>query len=203
MRSTARCRARPRANRAASRKALVVGVLGFEDPLLDADVARDPVALCEQLVSRQQSCDAAVAVGDRVNREEVDDKRGDQRDGMRELRSLGRLVAIQQLAQKELRLVGRGGREGDLAPAALVGDDQILVALEVTAPPAGVPKDEPVQVQDERNAQGLVCVEAHQRVDRVAIAGELALVAIAKARRALGDALRAPELEQRIVLMIA
>jgi hypothetical protein len=64
-----------------------------------------------------------------VDREEVEDQRGNQRDGVRKLRSLGRLIASQQLTQERLRLFRGGGHEDRLAAAALVGDDQLRIVL--------------------------------------------------------------------------
>jgi len=70
--------------------------------------------------------------------------------------ALGGLVASQQLAEEELDLLGRGRGEDDLPPSALVGDDQVLVGLQVAAVAIGVVEEQPVQVQDEGNAQLLV-----------------------------------------------
>ena len=109
--------------------------------------------------------------------------------------ALGVLVAGQQLRQEGLG-VPRGRRGEDHLPsAALVGDDQVLVALEVPATPVAVMEEQAVQVQDERDAQRLVGVEAHEHVDGVSVARELPLVAVAVAVRALCDALGALAVE--------
>jgi len=76
--------------------------------------------------------------------------------------------------------------EHDLAPAPLVGDDQILVALEMPAPPINILEQQTVQVQHERHGQRLVMLQSHDVVDRVTVTGELLLVAVAKTRAALG-----------------
>jgi hypothetical protein len=64
-----------------------------------------------------------------------------------------------------------------------------------SAATAGVIEDEAVQVQDEGDRQRLVGVQAHECIDRVAVAGELPLIAVAKAPRALRYALRALAVE--------
>lgn len=128
-----------------------VAVLRFVDALLDAHVARDAVVLCQELVRGQKAGEAAVAVGDRVNRQEVEDEGADQDQRVGAGMALGVLVAGQELAEEELGLRGRRGSEDDLAPAVFIGDDQVLVALQVAAPGAAVGEEEPVQAQDEGN----------------------------------------------------
>lgn len=105
----------------------VVGVLRFEDALLDADVPRDAVTLREQLVRRDQPGKAAVAIGDGMNCEEVDDKPTDQDERVRLPFGLQRAVSSEELGQEELGLLRRRRSEDDLSRAALVGDDEILV----------------------------------------------------------------------------
>ncbi len=134
-------------------QACVVAVLGFVYALLDAHVARDAVALGEQLVRGQQPGETAVAVGDGVDREQVEDQCRDEDEGVRAALALGIVVAGHQLRQEELGLL-RGGRgEDDLAPAALVRDDQVLIALEMTAMSVDVLEEQAVQVQDERSGE--------------------------------------------------
>jgi hypothetical protein len=80
-------------------QARVVAVLGVVDALLDADVARDAVALGKQLMRREESREAAVAVGYGVDCEQVEDECADQEEGMRVSLALGVLVAGKQLAE--------------------------------------------------------------------------------------------------------
>ncbi len=105
---------------------------------------------------------------------------------MRAPLALGVLVAGEQLRQQELGPLEWWGREDGLTSSAVVGDDQVLVGLQVPATPAGMAEDEAVQVQDEGDAQRLVSIEAGQLIDGVPVAGELPLVAVAEALRALG-----------------
>lgn len=92
----------------------------------------------------QQPGNAAVAVGDRVDGEQVEDQGADQDERMRAAFALGVLVAAQQLRQEELGVPRRGRGEDDLPPVALVGDDQVLVGLEVAATPVAVMEEQAV-----------------------------------------------------------
>ncbi|HEX5853291.1 MAG TPA: hypothetical protein VFY36_09370 [Solirubrobacteraceae bacterium] len=56
-----------------------------------------------------------------------------------------------------------------------------------------------MKVEQKRETQGLVALEAHERVDGIAVAGELPLVAIAKARRPPGDDLGALAVEHDVL----
>ena len=103
------------------------------------------------------------------------------------VRGLGVVVAREQLAQQERRLRGSWRCEDDFAAPALVGDDEVLVGLQVPPAPAGVLEQQPMKVQQERHGRPLVAVDSYERVDRVAVPGELLLVSIAKPRRAFCD----------------
>jgi hypothetical protein len=56
-------------------------------------------------VGREQSGEATVAVRDWVDRQEIQDQRADQQERMGAGLALGILVANQQIAQQELRLL--------------------------------------------------------------------------------------------------
>src|SRR5664279_143066 len=102
---------------------------------------------------------------------------------------LGLVVADKQLRQQARRVMVVWRREDDLASPALVGDDQVLVGLEMPSATVNVFEEQSVQMQQERDRERLILLEAHDRVDGVSIAGELLLVAISKARVAVGDPL--------------
>lgn len=63
---------------------------------------------------------------------------------MRSTLALGDFVADQQLVEEELGFLGRGRSEDDLPPSALMGDDQILVVLQVPDPAVGVVEEQPM-----------------------------------------------------------
>ncbi len=166
---------------------LVVGVAGLVDSLLDADIAGDAIPLREKFVGCDQARQASVAVCHRMDREQVEDQRRDQDQRMAGVRGLRVVIALEQLAQQERRLRWSRWREHDLAAPALVRHDEVLVGLQVSPASAGMLEQQPMKVQYERHGRRLIAIESYQRVDRIAVPGELLFVSIAKARRPFGD----------------
>ena len=177
----------------AGTKRLVVGVLALEDPLLDADVARDPISGAQQLVRRDEPSETPVAIGHGMDRQEVEGEDAEEHEWVGHLGVARGVVPLDQLREHELGLLPGHGRE-DLLPAAIlvVADDLVVLALEVSAPRRRVTVELTVQVQDQRHGEPLRAVGTDQAVDRVAVAGELLLIAVAHpGRRTRGEVHRA------------
>ncbi len=96
--------------------------------MLNADVARDPVALGQQLVGRDEPRESTVAVRE-VDGQEIEDERADERERMRATFALRVLVPGEQLRQKERGLLGSRWSEDDLPVSALVADDRGLIGF--------------------------------------------------------------------------
>ena len=83
----------------------VVRVLGFLDALLETDVAGDAVALRQELVGGEQPGEATIAIGHRVDGQDVEDQGADEDQRVSDLGTLGRVVPVDGLAQEELGLL--------------------------------------------------------------------------------------------------
>ncbi|UUY05283.1 hypothetical protein LRS13_07105 [Svornostia abyssi] len=166
----------------------VVRVLGLEDLLLETDKSRDAVAEPEELVGRDEAREASVAIRDRMDRQEIEDERRHHHERMRCHGRLGIEVALDELGSHGGCLGGGHGGEDHLATPGLVGDDGVVLALEVPAPPLVVGEQPTMEVEEQGNGDGLG-LGPEQLVHRVPVSGELSLVAIAKARSA-GDGSR-------------
>ena len=92
-------------------------------------------------MGRDEPSKPSVAVGNRVDGKQVEDehRHHDQRVGDR--LCLGGEVARDELLRGKRRLVLRDGLEDNLPTAALIGDDRVVVALELAAFPADVLED--------------------------------------------------------------
>jgi len=80
-----------------------------------------------------------------VDREEVEDQGRDQNDRMGAALPLCLFVANQKLAEQELGFLRSQWREDNLLATALIGDDQVLVALQVAAVAASAIEEQAVR----------------------------------------------------------
>jgi hypothetical protein len=166
----------PRALRGVKR--VVVRRLGLEDPLLDTDVARHFVPLREQGVRREESREAAVPVRDGVDRQEVEDERADEKDGVRCFGTSRVTVALEEVAKQRFGLLRRRRGEEHPSLAALVRDDEVLVGLQAPAVTIDMTEEQAVEVKHVRHGDDFLFGRRRDLIDRITVAGELALVPV-------------------------
>jgi hypothetical protein len=110
---------------------VVVGVLRVVDALLDADISRHTISPLKQRLCGEDARDAAIAVGDGMDREEIEDEGADEDQWMRELVVERVVVARDEFAQQEFGLSPRRRiKEDDPHPVLVTGDDPVVVGLQ-------------------------------------------------------------------------
>jgi hypothetical protein len=162
---------------------VVIRILGVEHSLLDADVSGHLIALLKQRVRGQQARQPAVPVGDRMDREEVEDQRPDQEDRMGGLRRNRVPVSFEEVHQQELRFLGRRWRKEDFAVTVLVSRNQVLFRLEPSPAAVRIPEEQSVEVEDIRHAQGVQRRGLRDLIHRVSVSGEFSFVAVSESPR--------------------
>src|ERR1700674_3204147 len=93
------------------------------------------------------------------------------------------LVPVDEFGEHELRLLRRWRFEENCSCASLVPDDQFLMGLQVAAIAVDLAKELAMDMKDERHRQSFGTSGSHDLVDGVPVAGELALIPVAKPRR--------------------
>src|SRR5579872_3718107 len=106
---------------------VVVSVLGIEDSLLHAHITRNAVSASEERLCGQNASHTAIPVCNWVNRQEVENERPNENDGVREL-SVHRVVEPRdKLGKEELGLSPWRGLEEDDAATVLVATHDLVV----------------------------------------------------------------------------
>ena len=124
-----------------------------------------------------------------MDREEVEHERRDQHQRMHDIGVDRALVALDELAELVLGLLPRRhGAEDDLdSPVLAAIADEVVGMLEATGVRiVGVPHEQLVQAPDELGGEPFGRLR-HDEVERILVAGELALAAVAERRCAVVD----------------
>jgi len=103
----------------------------------------------------EEASQTAVSVGDRMDRQEVENECADSDERMSCRFPLGLFIPCDQLTEQELGFGRRRRLEDDLATTVLEGDDEVLVGLQVATSAVGVLRQDAVKMEDEGDGERL------------------------------------------------